>query len=72
MTCFILLNLLMYVILQTIEPFNVCDKDINSFINRLEHHSYLVIDWFTINSIKLIENKCDLLVSIIKYKNVWV
>ena len=26
--------------------FYVCDKDLNSLINRLEHDSYLTIEWF--------------------------
>lgn len=72
MTCFILLNVQIYVILQLLEHFNVCDKHKNFLINRLEHYSCLAIDWFKINFIKLIQDKCNLLFSRIKNKNVWV
>ena len=33
--------------------FYACDKDLNSVINRLEHDSYLAIEWFENNSMKL-------------------
>ena len=51
--------------------FYVCDKDLNSLINRLEHDSNLVIQWFENNSMKLNQDKCHLFVSGFKYKNVW-
>ena len=51
--------------------FYACDKDVNSLINRLEHDSYLVIEWFENNSMKLNQDKCHLLVSGFKYENVW-
>ena len=41
--------------------FYACDKDLNSLINRLEDDSYLAIDWFENNSIKLNQGKCNLL-----------
>ena len=50
---------------------HACDKDVNSLINRLEHDSYLEIEWFEKNSIKLNQDKCHLLVSRLKYENVW-
>ena len=43
--------------------FHACDKDLNSLINRLEHDSYLAIEWFENKSIKLNQDKCHLLVS---------
>ena len=48
-----------------------CDEDVNSLINRLEHESYLAIEWFEINSMKLNQDKCHLLFSGFKFKNVW-
>ena len=51
--------------------FYACDRDVNSLINRLEHDSYLAIEWFENNSMKLNQDKCHLLVSGFKYENVW-
>ena len=51
--------------------FYACDGDVSSLINRLEHDSYLAIEWFENNSMKLNQDKCHLLVSGFKYKNVW-
>ena len=51
--------------------FYACDKDVNSLINRLEHDSYLVIEWFENNSMKLNQDKCHLLFSGFKYENLW-
>ena len=33
--------------------FYACDRDVNSLINKLEHDSYLAIEWFENNYIKL-------------------
>ena len=51
--------------------FHACDRDVSSLINRLEHDSYLAIEWFESSSIKLNQEKCHLLVSVFKYENVW-
>ena len=51
--------------------FYACKKGVNSLSNRLEHDSYLAIEWFENNSMKLNQDKCHLLVSGFKYKNVW-
>ena len=51
--------------------FRTCEKDVNSLINRLEHDSYLAIECFENNSVKLNQDKCHLLVSGFKYKNIW-
>ena len=51
--------------------FYACDKDLNFLINRLEHNSYLAIEWFENNSMKLNQDKCHLLVSGFKYENIW-
>ena len=53
------------------KTFYACDKDLNSLIKRLEHDSYLAIEWFENNSIKLDQDKCHLLVSGFKYENIW-
>ena len=37
--------------------FHACDKDLNFLINRLEHDSYLAIEWFENNSMKLNQDK---------------
>ena len=60
MICFILMNLLMYAILQTIQPFMHVIK-INFFIYRLDD-SYLATKLFENNSMKLFQDKCHLLV----------
>ena len=52
------------------KTFHACDKDINSLINRLEHDSYLAIEWFENNSMKLNQDKCHLLGSGFKHENV--
>ena len=51
--------------------FYACDKDLNFLINRIEHNSYLAIEWFENNSMKLNQDKCHLLVSGFKYENIW-
>ena len=51
--------------------FYACDGDVSSLINRLEHDSYLAINWFENNSMKLNQEKCHFLVSGFKYENVW-
>ena len=51
--------------------FYACDKDFNSLISRLEHDSYLAIEWFENNSMKLNQDKCHLRVSGFKYENIW-
>ena len=48
-----------------------CDRDVNSLINRLEYDSYLTIEWFENNSMKLNQDKCNFLVSRFKYEDVW-
>ena len=47
--------------------FFACDKDLGSPINRLQHDSFLAIEWFQNNCMKLNEDKCYLLVR--GYKN---
>ena len=43
--------------------FYVYDKDLNIFINRLEHDTALTFVWFENNFMKLNQDKCQLLVS---------
>ena len=50
--------------------FYACDNELNSLIDRLEHDSYLAIEWFENNSMKLNKGKCHLLVSGFKYENI--
>ena len=52
--------------------FHACDNDLNNLIKRLEHDAFLAIEWFETNKMKLNKDKCHLLVSGHKYKNVWV
>ena len=44
---------------------------IEMLILRLEHYSYLATEWFENSSMKLNQDKCHLLISGFKYKNVW-
>ena len=37
--------------------FYVCDDDLKSFVNRLEHDSFLAIEWFQANYMKLNTDK---------------
>ena len=48
-----------------------CDKDLGSLINRLEHDSFLAIEWFQNNYMKLNEDKCHLLVGGYKHESIW-
>ena len=48
--------------------FYACDIDL---IKRLEHDSFLAIEWFENNNMKLNQDKCHLLVSGYKNENVW-
>ena len=45
--------------------------DLNSLIKRLDHDSFLAIEWFENNNMKLNQDKCHLLVSGYKNENVW-
>ena len=72
MICFKILDILAYVIFQTIQPFYACDKDVISLINRLEHDSYLGIEWFENNFMKLNQDKCHLLALGFKCENAWM
>ena len=40
-----------------------CDKDLKTLISRFEHDSYLAIEWFESNYMKLNQDKRHLLVS---------
>ena len=52
--------------------FYSCDKDLNSLINRLEHDSYLAIEWFENNSMELNQDKCHVSpASGFKHENIW-
>ena len=51
--------------------FYVCDKDLNTLINRLEHDSALAVGWFENSFIKLNQDKYHLLVSGHKHEIVW-
>ena len=51
--------------------FYVCDKDLNTLINRLEHDIALAVGWFENNFMKLNQDKCNLLVSGHKNEIVW-
>ena len=51
--------------------FYVCDKDLNTLINRIEHDTALAVEWFENNFMKLNQDKCHLLVSGHKHETVW-
>ena len=50
--------------------FYAYDMELNSLIKRLEHDSFLVIEWFENNNMKLNQDKCHLLISGYKNENV--
>ena len=50
--------------------FFACDKDLGSLINRLEHDSFLAVEWFQNNNMKLNEGKCHLLVGGYKHESI--
>ena len=58
-----------FVILQTAQRFML---DLNNLIKRLEHDTFLAIEWFKTNSMKLSKDECHLLVLGHKYENAWV
>ena len=51
--------------------FYVCDKDLNTLTNRLEHDSALPVEWSDNHFMKLNQDKCHLLTSGHKHKTVW-
>ena len=51
--------------------FYLCDKDLNTSINRLEHDTALAVEWFEKNVMKLNEDQCHFLVSGHKHESVW-
>ena len=50
--------------------FFACDSDLNHLMERLEHYTKLVIEWFENNYMKLNEDKCHLLVGH-RYETLW-
>ena len=51
--------------------FYLCDKDLNTSINRLEHDTALPVEWFEKNVMKINQDQCHLLVSGHKHESVW-
>ena len=51
--------------------FYVCDEDLNTLINRLEHDTALAAAWFENNFMKFNQDKCHLLVSGHKQEATW-
>ena len=52
--------------------FFACDTGLGSLINRLEHDSFLAVEWFQNNYIKFNEDRFYLLVGGYKHENIWV
>ena len=50
--------------------FFACDKGLGSLINRLEHDSFLAVEWFQNNYIKFNEDRFYLLVGGYKHENI--
>ena len=50
---------------------NACDMSLENLLKRLEHDSYLAIEWFQNNYMKLNEDKCHLLISGFKHDVLW-
>ena len=53
---------LIFVTLQMTQPY-VCDSNLKSVLEKLEHNSELAIAWFEMNYMKLNANKFHLLIS---------
>ena len=51
--------------------FYICDKDLNTLINRLEHYTAPTVEWFENDFMKLNQDKCHLLVSGHKHETIW-
>ena len=51
--------------------FFACDKNLESLINRFGHDSFLAIERFQNNYMKLNEDKCRLLVRGYKHESIW-
>ena len=51
--------------------FYACDMDLNALTKRLKQDSFLAIEWFENNNMKLNQGKCHLLLSGYKNENVW-
>ena len=50
---------------------SVCDKDLNTLINRIKYDTALAVEWFENNFMKLNQDKCHLRVSRHKHETVW-
>ena len=50
--------------------FFASNKGLGFLINRLEHDSFLVIEWFQNNYMKLNKDKCHLLIAGHKYESI--
>ena len=51
--------------------FFACAKDLKTLISRFQHDSHLAVEWFESNYMKLNQDKCHILVSGYKHKNIW-
>ena len=51
--------------------FYACDIDLNSLVKRSDHDSFLDIEWFENNNMKLNQDKCHFLVSGYSNEDVW-
>ena len=49
----------------------VCDSNLKSVLEKLEHNSELAIAWFEMNYMKLNTDKCHLLISGNKNEYIW-
>ena len=49
----------------------VCNSNLKSVLETLEHNSELTIAWFETNYMKLNTNKCHLLISGNIYEQIW-
>ena len=51
--------------------FHACDSGLEDLVNRLEYDVNLAIEWFGGNYMKLIEDKCHLIISGHKSESIW-
>ena len=79
----LLFNTLFVILFFTLEKADLCNyaddtglysyhQDLPKILSTLEHDTSLAIEWFESNYIKLNKSKYHLLLSGLKYENLWI
>ena len=53
------------------KTFHACDSSLEDLVNRLEHDPNRAMEWFDYNYMKLNQDKCHLIISGHKSKEIW-